>query len=75
MNGSFAERDVQLIRYSVHLRPPVVDALNNLESSGLFSERAPHSTPCTEWRGLIGCLKLQVIFRKRATNYENDLYR
>jgi len=24
---------------------------------------------CTGWRRLIGCLKLQVIFRKRATNY------
>ena len=24
---------------------------------------------CTGWRRLIGCLKLQVMFRKRATNY------
>jgi len=24
---------------------------------------------CTGWRRLIGCLKFQVIFRKRATNY------
>jgi len=23
----------------------------------------------TGWRRLVGCLKLQVIFRKRATNY------
>jgi len=26
-------------------------------------------TTCTGWRRLIGCLKLQVIFRKRTTNY------
>jgi len=26
-------------------------------------------SPCTGWRRPIGCLKLQVIFRKRATNY------
>jgi len=25
--------------------------------------------PCTRWRWCIGCLKLQVIFCKRATNY------
>jgi len=24
---------------------------------------------CRGWRSLIGCLKLQVIFRKRATNF------
>jgi len=24
---------------------------------------------CTGWRRLVGCLKSQVIFRKRATNY------
>ena len=27
------------------------------------------TTNCTGWRRPIGCLKLQVIFRKRATNY------
>jgi len=29
--------------------------------------------PNTGWRRLIGCLQLQVIFRKRATNYRNLL--
>ena len=28
-----------------------------------------HKSAGTGWRRLIGCLKLQVIFRKRATNY------
>jgi len=28
-----------------------------------------YTIQCTGWRRLIGCLKLQVIFRKRATNY------
>ena len=28
-----------------------------------------HIYTYTGWRRLIGCLKLQVIFRKRATNY------
>jgi len=31
--------------------------------------KSHNSTSCTGWRRLIGCLKLQVIFRKRATNY------
>jgi len=30
---------------------------------------------CTGWRRLLGCLKLQVIFRKRATNYRALLRR
>ena len=30
--------------------------------------------PTTGWRRLIGCLKLQVIFRKRATNYRALLW-
>jgi len=29
--------------------------------------------PNTEWRRCIGCLKLQVIFRKRATNFRDLL--
>jgi len=34
--------------------------LGNVTSNGLG---------CTGWRGVIGCLKLKVIVRKRATNY------
>ena len=38
-------------------------------SSTVISLSQFSSRFCTEWRRLIGCLKLQVIFRKRATNY------
>ena len=36
--------------------------------SNTLHTRLTHDDP-TGWRRLIGCLKLQVIFRKRATNY------
>jgi len=42
----------------------VVDSLYIYGGSTSYSQ-LPH----TGWRKLIGCLKLQVIFRKRATNY------
>jgi len=37
----------------------------------LLHQKSPSYEACwiTEWRRLIGCLKLKVIFRKRATNY------
>ena len=43
-------------------------------------EQTNNSAPHTGWRRCIGCLKLQVNFRKRATNYrallrKNDLWR
>ena len=43
---------------------------------GLFYKRTPHNQDffsrislATGWRRISGCLKLPVIFRKRATNY------
>ena len=35
----------------------------------IFLHKLSKSQLATEWRRLIGCLKLQVILRKRATNY------
>jgi len=39
----------------------------------MFSEDC--GVTCTEWRRLIGCLKLQVIFCQRATNYRALLWK
>jgi len=45
------------IRHPMHLRHPTVYHPTQIDS------------PCTGWRRLVGCLKLQMIFRKRATDY------
>jgi len=37
--------------------------------SGIIRYNSTSTRNATGWRRLIGCLKLQVIFRKRATNY------
>ena len=37
--------------------------------SGIIRYNSTSTRNVTGWRRLIGCLKLQVIFRKRATNY------
>jgi len=52
------------------LRHPVLGNLST-ESVLNFHSKALnfHSKFRTGWRRLIGCLKLQFIFRKRATNY------
>ena len=35
----------------------------------IWWKTTPHAIRCTEWRRYMGCLKLQVIFCTRATNY------
>ena len=42
---------------------PLESALN------LVNRMSPSVARATEWRRLVGCLKLQVIFRKRVNNY------
>ena len=55
-------------RISVHLAFPLWGFPS--KSYGLSLQLAPHTGKlCTGWRRLIGCLKLQVSFRKRATNH------
>ena len=48
-------------------------------NSGTHCNTLQHSSKvlhfATGWRRLIGCLKLQVIFRKRATNYRALLWK
>ena len=40
-------------------------AIDDLQLKAFYDS----TPPCTGWRRRIGCLTLQVIFRKRATNY------
>jgi len=42
---------------------------------GKSNKRYSTKDIATGWRRLIGCLKLQVIFRKRATNYRALLWK
>jgi len=53
ISGSFAKNDLQLKAF--YESPPPFGNIEAAIAKG--------------WRRLIGCLKLQVIFRKRATNY------
>jgi len=58
-SGSFAERDLQLMAFLSHIY--------------LWGDKMKPAVPYVicdiRWPRLIGCLKLQVIFRKRATNH------
>ena len=40
----------------------------DLSFSRSYYPQPPHITLCAEWRGVIECLQLQVIIRKRAAN-------
>jgi len=52
-------------------RPLLTVILSKCET--LFMKCRANLMGCVRWRKLIGCLKLQVIFRKRATTYRTLL--
>jgi len=75
INRSFPERDLQL-KASSASSPPCSNMINSqmIWDSNNITRQIPlkmlHPTSVsTGWRRPLGCLKLQVIFRKRATNY------
>ena len=56
------------IRWINHIRD-AAHSESNMGITSLFFDRYWSSKRATGWRRPIGCLKSQVIFRKRATNY------
>jgi len=76
INRSFPERDLQL-KASSASSPPCSNMINsqmiwdsnNITRQIPLKMLHPTSVSTTGWRRPLGCLKLQVIFRKRATNY------